>query len=235
MRTAVDRFRFRGAHAVPATASMDGSPWTKAITGAAPPTVGAASGGAMELALTDDTQIQNACLYMGDVLPYDIDDLIRVSFIAKVSQTLDAATQLAFGLAGARNDAIDSIAQAILFRAIANNTIVLETDDGTTDTDDASSDGSTITTSYKEFVIDLSSGVKTQSPPSWSQGGKSDIRFLISNANGHLRQVGRGTAFSMNAYSGNLQLFAQIQKTSADDEGTLSILQIEVEYKVPPY
>lgn len=233
VRTAIDRFRFRGAMLIPATASSDAGLFTKAITGAAPPTVSVPSGGAAALAMTVDTQVQNACLYMGDVLPYDIDDLIRVEFIAKVSQTLDAASMLAFGVTGARNDAIDSIAQAALFRAIANNTIVLETDDGTNEVDDGGSDGGLITTSYKRFVIDFASGVKTQSAPSLSLGGKADVQFYIDNANGSLRRVAKNTSHSMAAYSGNLQLFAQIQKTSADDLGTLSILQVEVEYKLP--
>lgn len=233
VRTAIDRFRFRGNILIPATASSDAGIWTKAITGAAPPTVAVASGGAVELALTADEQIQNACLYMGDVLPYDIDDLIRVDFLAKMSGTLGSASSIAFGLASARNDAIDSIATAALFRAIGNNTVVLETDDGTNEVDDGSSGGETITTSYKRFAIDFASGVKTQSPPSASLGGKADIHFYISNSNGSLRRVGQNSAHSMNAYSGNLQLLAQIQKTSSTNTGTLSILEVDVEYKLP--
>lgn len=232
MRTRIDRYTFRGATAIPATASKDSGVWTKAITGAAPPTVGVVSGGAAALALTADVQIQNACLYMGDVLPYDIDDLIRVEFIAKVSQTLDAATSLAFGLASARNDAIDSIAQAALFRAIGSNAVVFETDDGTNEQDDDAT-GETITTSYKRFAIDFATGVHTQAPPALSVGGKANIMPYIGNSNGSLRRVCQNTLHSMAAYSGNLQLFAQIQKTSADDTGTLSIMEVEVEYKLP--
>jgi len=230
VRTAIDQYRFRGAIAPPAVASRSGI-WCSKATGSA--TILAASGGAMELTLAVTTEVENGCLYMGDVLPYDIDDLIRVEFVAKVSGTPSAASSLAFGLAGARNDAIDSIAQAALFRAIGNATIVLETDDGTNEVDDGSSGGAVISTSYKRFAIDFATGIKSQSAPSLSVGGKSAIEFFVANANGSLRRVGQNTAHSLAAYTGNLQLFAQVQKTSAADVLTLSILGVDVEYKLP--
>jgi hypothetical protein len=234
VRTAIDRFRFRGNILIPATASTDAGIWTSAITGSGPPTVSVVSGGAAALALEATEEVQNACLYMGDVLPYDIDDLIRVEFLAKMSATLGSASSIAFGVGSARNDDPDSITAAAMFRAIGNNSIVCETDDGTNEQDDDAT-GDTITTSYKRFVIDFASGIKTQSPPSLSLGGKADIHFLMSGAygSGALRRVCAGTAHSMNAYSGNLQLFAQIQKTSSTNTGTLSILEIDVEYKLP--
>lgn len=230
VRTAVDKFRFRGAVAPPAVASRLGE-WCSKATGSA--TIAAVSGGAMALSLVVTTEVENGCLYMGDILPYDIDDLIRVEFLAKVSGTLGSASSLAFGLASARNDAIDSIDYAALFRAIGNNTIVLETDDGVNNVDDAAADGAVISTSYKRFAIDFATGIKTQSAPSLSLGGKSNVLFYVGNANGSLRQVGKNTAFNMGNYAGNLQLFAQVQKTSAADTLTLSILGIDVEYKLP--
>lgn len=230
VRTAIDHYRFRGAIAPPAVASRVGE-WCSKATGSA--TILAASGGAMELTLAVTTEVENGCLYMGDVLPYDIDDLIRVEFLAKIGATVDTASSLAFGLTGARNDAIDSIAQAALFRAIGNNTIVLETDDGTNEIDDGSSDGAVISTSYKRFAIDFASGLRTQSPPSASLGGKANVLFYVGNVNGSLRRVGVNSVHSLAAYTGNLQLFAQVQKTSADDVLTLSILGIDVEYKLP--
>lgn len=187
----------------------------------------------MALTLAATSEVENGCLYMGDILPYDIDDLIRLEIIAKVSGTLASATSLAFGLASARNDAIDSIDYAALFRAIGNNTIVLESDDGVNNVDDAAADGATISTSYKRFVIDFATGIKTQSAPSLSLGGKSNLLFYVSNSNGSLRQVGKNTSFNMANYAGNLQLFAQLQKTAATDTLTLSLLEFNVEYKLP--
>lgn len=232
MRTAIDRFTFRGGIVIPAAGSGTGSPFVQTITGSGPPTILVVSGGACELALEATSEVQNASLTMDDVLPYDIDDLLRVEFIAKMSGTLSSDSSIAFGVGSARNDDPDSISEAAMFRAINDNDIVLESDDGTNEQDDDDS-GDTITTSYKRFAIDFGSGVKTQSPPSASLGGKGNIHFLMDNSNGSLRRVGKNTHHSMNAYAGNLQLFAQIQKTAATDVGTLSILEIDVEYKLP--
>jgi len=233
VRTAIDRFTFRGALSPPAVASRQGI-WCQKITAAAgSPTVASVSGGSMDLAMDNTFEVQNLCLYMGDILPYDIDDLIRVEFLAKVSASLDATVTAILGVASARNDDPDLIADAALFKLAGSNTLVVETDDGTNEVNDGSADGFTLSTTYKRLAIDFATGIKSQSAPSLSTGGKSDIRFLASNTNGSLRRVGKNTSHSMAAYSGNLQLIAQIQKTSGTATGTLSLLEALVEYKLP--
>lgn len=232
MRTEIHRYHFRGVQNIPAAGSGHAAPWVKTITGAAPPTCKGASLGALELALTADNQAQNVCLSFNDILSYDIDELIRVECICKITASLAAEVSAAIGVAGARADAIDSIAQHALFRVIGNNTLVVETDDGTTDNDDVAT-GDTLVATYKRLVIDFATGVKTQSPPALSLGGKANVQFAVGNVNGHLRRVARNTAFDMSAYSSGLQLYAQIQKTSSAAVGTLSILGFEVEVKLP--
>jgi hypothetical protein len=231
-QTRIDRFNFRGAHAPPATASRQGR-WAKADTSAAgAPTVQSGNSGAMELTLAADNEAENICFYMGDVLPYDIDDIVRFSVLAALSASLPAAVSAAFGMTGARNDTIDSIAQHLLFRAIGNNTIVAESDDGTTDKDDIAT-GETLSTTPKRFEWDLSEGMLAQSPPSLSLGAKADCRAFISNSNGLKRRVADGTRFRMDAYTGGLQFFAQLQKTAAASVGTLYIYEFEIEYRLP--
>jgi len=234
MKTELIRYNLRGIHKIPATASADGGPFSKAITGAAPPTVQGVSGGGVALALTNDVQAQNACFYMGDILPFDIDEIVRFECIARLSVALSAAAaSCAFGLAGARNDAIDSIAQAALFRTIGTGgAILVESDDGTNDNDDVAT-GQTLGTAFKRFAIDFASGSKTQSPPSLSLGGKADVQFYMGNADGRLRRVARNTSFNMSNYSSGLQLFAQMQKTSDAAVGTLELLEASIEVKVP--
>lgn len=224
-------YDFRGAHLPPLVASRQGV-WCRAITGAAPPTVQSVSGGPIELALTATNEAQNACLYMGDILPFDIDDLIRVTFIAKLSAALAADVMGAIGVASARNNTLDTVAEAAWFRFEGNNNLVCESDDGTTDNNDVAT-GETLVASYKRLVIDFQTGLKTIGPPSPSKGGKADVQFFAGNARGVLRRVAMGTSFDMSAYSGNLQLLAQIQKTAGTSVGTLSILGAEVEFKLP--
>ncbi len=169
---------------------------------------------------------------MGDVLPFDIDDIIRAEFIVKTVAALDATTQLAFGLASARNDAIDSIAEAALFRCIGDNNVVVETDDGTNNNDDVAT-GLTLGAAWKRFAINFAERNTTQDPPSLSLGRKSNIGFYGSNDNGSLRRVASGTRFDMSNYSGGLQLFAQIQKTSDSNTDHLDILHFDVEVNEP--
>jgi hypothetical protein len=231
-RTAIDRFEFRGAFAPPLVASREGR-WCKADTSAAgAPTVQTGASGAMELTLEATAEAQNLNLYFGNLLVYDVDDLIRVRIRAALSASLNAAISAAFGIAGNRNDAIDSIAQAALFRAIGNNNIVCESDDGTTDVDDIAT-GETLVATPKWFEIDISEGMLTQSPPSLSLGAKADVRFFMHNANGSKRRVASGTRFRLDAYTGGLQLYAQLQKTADAAVGTLYIYEYEVEYLLP--
>lgn len=156
---------------------------------------GSASG---EVALTLDntSEVQNVCLSFGDSLNFDIDKIQRVEMRVKQGQaTIDSTTSIAFGLAGDRNDAIDSIAQAALFRLIGSNTLVVETDDGTTNNDDVAT-GQSLTNAYKKFVIDFSQGT-------------SDVRFYVDG-----QRVAASTTFDMSGYTGSLQPYVQIQKTA---------------------
>lgn len=234
MRTHKDVLQFRGEHTIPAAGSGNGPlGLVKADTSSSgSPTMKGVSGGGLALTLASTSEVENLCLYQGDVLPYDIDDLIRVEFVCKISASLDSSVQAAWGVASARNDAIDSITEAALFRVVGDNNVVVETDDGTNNNDDKST-GETLAASYKRFAIDFATGIKTQSPPSLSLGGKGDVRFYMDNANGQLRRVASGTAFDMSNYAGNLQLFAQLQKTAGTEVPVLTIGEICVEYKLP--
>lgn len=159
-------------------------------------TVDGSECGEAKVDFDSQSEIQNVCLYMGDKLQFDIDSVVEVGVRVKMNQaTLDAATSFAIGLTGDRNDAIDSIAQAALFRLIGDNNLVVETDDGTTDNDDVAT-GKTLSNSYKWLVISFAKG-------------KSDVRFLVDG-----EPVAESTTFDMSAYTGALQLFAQIQKTA---------------------
>jgi hypothetical protein len=118
--------------------------------------------------------------------------------------TIDSATSISFGLTGDRNDTIDSIAQLALFRLIGSNAIVCETDDGTTDKDDVAT-GETLTNVYRWFTIDFTYGI-------------NDVRFFVDG-----KRVCSSTTFDMSAYTGSVQPFWQIQKTSDANTDALYI------------
>lgn len=209
--------------------------WVVTRTAAAgDPVVSLLTGGGIRLALSDTTEVQNLCLSFGDALPFDIDELIAIEFIAKTVATLDTATQIALGLASARNDAIDSIAEAALFRCIADNNVVVESDDGTNNNDDVATN-LTLGTDWKRFRIDFASRITTLEPPSVSTGRKTNIEFFMGNALGSMRRVADGTRFDMSNYAGGLQPFFQIQKTSDANADTLDLLEVCVEVKLPDF
>lgn len=229
-RTVTHFFAFLGGMVIPAAGSGTGFPWVKTITGAAPPTC-AVSGKRLRLALTSAAQAQNVCLSFDNVLSFDIDDIVRATFWLAVSTAIGATAKWRVGLASARNDDPDAIVASLFIGASADANLDIECDDGTNETA-ATSIGMTIGTTLKKVVFDFSDGIATAAPPSLSAGGKAKIICKVENGNGQLLQVAKSTTLDMSAYSAGLQPYAQIQKTSSTDVGTLEIEAIEIEERV---
>jgi len=234
-QTAKIHYHFRGEQALAAAGSGAGNPWVKADTSSAgAPTVGGLAGGGLRMLLASTTEIENLCVYHGDVLGFDIDEIVSAEFAVKTVATLDSATSIAFGLCSARNDAIDSLTAHASFRCIGDNNVVVETDDGTNDNDDVAT-GLTLGTTWKRFRMDFASRNTTIEPPSVSKGRKSNIEFYGCNDNGSLRRVASGTRFDMSNYSSGLQPYFQIQKTSDSNTDNLDILYCCLEVSLPAY
>jgi hypothetical protein len=225
-----DYFSFRGAYAPPVVASRQGAWCSKITKTAGTPLVQSVSGGTMDLVLDATAEVQVATLYMGDILPYDIDTIVRVEILAKLSAAVAAAVNGFFGLAGAQNNTVGSITQRAGFKFTGNNNILLDAADGTNSNIDKAT-GQTLSTTLKRFAIDFSIGNYSQSGPTASKGGVADIRFYMGNANGYLGEVGRNVRFDMSAFGGNLQLLAQIGKSANAATGTLSIEDISIDYR----
>ena len=198
---------FYGGGTLPTSAAA-GQHWLIDDTSAAgTPTyvyVDGSTTGEVAIDLSSDSEVQNVCLHFGDVLCFDIDKIQYFETRVKMNQAAaDSATQFAFGLTGDRNDAIDSVAQAAIFRVVgadSTTAVVVESDDGTNDNNDVAT-GSTLVNAYKRFLIDFSQGT-------------SDVRFYMDDANGSLTRVASGTTFDMSNYTSSLQPFFQIQKTA---------------------
>lgn len=225
--------QFRGHQLIAATGSGLGTPFVKADTSSAgSPTLVGLNGGGIRMLLDNTNEVQNLCLYFGDVLSFDIDDIVRAWFVVAGAAAYNAAESIAFGLASARNDAIDSIAAAAIFRCIGSQAVLVESDDGTNDNDDIAT-GLTLGTAWKKFEIDFAARNTTIEPPSVSKGRKSNIEFYGANSLGSKRRVASGTRFDMSNYTAGLQPFFQIQKTAATSTGNLDILEVGVEYNLP--
>ncbi len=198
-------------------AAGQGSAWAIADTSSAgTPTYVVVDGSATgEIAIDMDstTEIQNVCLSFGDNLCFDIDGVQGFEARVKMNQAAaDAATQFAIGLTGDRNDAIDSVAQAAIFRVVgadSTTNLVVESDDGTNDNNDVAT-GTTLINAYKKLRIDFTQGT-------------SDVRFYVDGD-----RVASGTTFDMSNYTASLQPFVQIQKTSDSNTDGVTIDYIKV-------
>lgn len=190
---------FNGAVATFPTSADPATPWLVADTSAAGTPVYTKGTSDATLTLAATNEIENVCLSFGDALDIDIDDIQRVEMRVRISaSTFTSGSILAFGVASARNDTLDSVAANAWFRMEgANSTtqVYVESDDGVRDNDDVAT-GVTLGTTYKEFVIDFT-------------GGKSNVKFYIDG-----QRVAAGTTFDMSGYSAGLQPLVQIQKAA---------------------
>lgn len=217
---------FIGAGTFSATPS-EGDPWDITDTSAAGTptytrldhgeTAGAFAPGVAELSFDTQAEAQNVCLSFGDKLAFDINSLRGYETRVRMGQAAaDAATSLAFGLTGDRNDVIDTIAVQSLFRVIgatSTTLVVVESDDTVNNNDDVAT-GQALINAWKTFKIDFSK--------------LTDVRFYVDDANGILMRVAAGTTFDMSSYAAGLQPFFQIQKTSDANADSVEIDYVKV-------
>lgn len=192
--------------------------WTIADTSAAgAPTYVNISGRGAKLTLAANSEAEIVTLYQNDVLPFQLNKIQQVRFVAKVAG-IDAVTTLTLGVGSARNDTDDSVATNAWFRiegSASTSAVVVETDDGTTDDDDNAT-GATLAATDKEFVIDFSNGL-------------SDVRFYIDGA-----RVAASSTLSLAAASSsqNVQLICQLQKASGTGVASVTLKLAEVIYNI---
>lgn len=203
---------FDRAQALSTTPGQNG--WTvKDTSSSGTPTYLATSedGGSMKLTLVNTSEEEIVTMYQNDVLMLDLANLQNIWFIAKVAG-VDAVTQLVMGVASAQNDTEDSVATNAWFRmdgTASTTAVVVETDDGTTDNNDKAT-GTTLSSTYKKFLIDFTQGL-------------TDVRFYIDGA-----RVASTTTFDMSAVSSgtNVQPFVQLHKASGTGVPSVTIAQI---------
>lgn len=200
---------FNGAVAAFPTTADPATPWLIDDTSSSGSPTYTRGTSAATLTLASTSEIENVCLHFGDALDFDIDNIISVEFMAKTTATLDSTTTVVMGLGSARNDDPDAVAANAFFKLAGSNSVVCESDDGTTDNDDVST-GVSLSSTYKRFVISFA-------------GGTSDVKFYIDGV-----RVAASTTFDMSGYTSGLQPIFQIQKTADTNVDTLVIDYVKV-------
>jgi len=226
----MDHFRMADWLVLPTT--VGAAPLIVTEAGTTGATHAAAANGNYDLALDNTAEVQNLSLTMGDILRYDIDNLIRVEFLAGITSADMANVTAVLGVGSARNDDPDALAANAYFKLAASLAVVVESDDGTNDNDDKATGETLVTAVMRRFAIDFSRDVQTVSPPGTPKKGKGNVHFYMDDANGFLKRVGSSVLFDMSNYSAGLQIVAQLQKTSATNLATLHVRDIKVEHKL---
>ena len=219
---AVNTFRERFNRALTLTTTPEGGAgWTVADTsGAGAPTyatITAGNGGVMELALANDTEVENVCMFQNDILTYDLAQIQHFWYIAAVSSALGATTVLSLGMGSARADDEDAVAVHLYCGKAEGATsltdVVVESDDGTNDNNDIAT-GKSFGTTFVKYHCDLSRGL-------------SDVRFFIDGD-----AVATGTTFDVsNITAGqNVQPIVQISKGATAGTSTVQIAEFGIQY-----
>lgn len=173
-------------------------------------------GGAIALTLANTNEVENVCLYQGDILPYDLTHIQHFRTIVKVGSVSNTCV-ITWGLGNARADDEDSVTVAAWFKmegATSTTAVVAEYDDGTNTEDDVAT-GVTQADTYKEYAIDFTNGL-------------SDIRYYVDGA-----RVATGTTFKLSSITAgqNVQVMYQISKTASTSTPSLYIAHAEVQYE----
>lgn len=158
------------------------------------------AGGEAILTLAATNEAQSARLDWGDQVCLNPANLPYFACRLKLS-AVAAVNRMVWGLASAYNATLDSIVSNVWFKLDGNSlALVVEGDDGTTDTDDQSAALSLVADTYYNFEIDF-------------RGGLSAVRFLVNG-------VSVGTvSVPLLTVSTLLQPFILVQK----DSGTASL------------
>lgn len=188
------------------------------------------SGGALVLTLDATEEAQLIGIDFGDHLAFDIDDVKRIEILAAASASLDAAVSAVLGAGSAVAADPDDVAASAWFKLPGDNTMVVETDDGTTNQDDKDT-GLDLAATFRRLVIDFASGVHGRTPPETSLGGKGAVQFSAENSAGLLAPVAKTTLFNMSQYSSGLQPILWLLKSSDVATATLSIKAITFEFR----
>lgn len=186
-----------------------GYPWVKKIVGAGPPTVALvanAAGGQIACALTATSEKEDAALYWNDSLSLDATKGLVWQCRSQLSVLPSAAgVQSVWGLSSAWIDGPDNASKYIEFGATANGTILLRSQDGTTQ-NSINSGVTVLATDFHNYRIDVTD--------------PTDVKFFIDGV-----QVSATGAIKFAATGANaiLQSYLSVYKPSGTGVATLTI------------
>lgn len=166
--------------------------------------------GVARLPLDSTSEAQESGLTFGDQRPFVLNQGLVVEMRVALQTLPTLLSEAVWGLAGDKNAAADSVAEAAWFKADGGGAVVVETDDTANNNDDVAT-GTTLTAStFAIFRIDLTT--------------ITDVLFYINGA-----RVAEGTTFDMSTVAAlKLQPYFHIAKASGAGLGVLDVDYIRV-------
>jgi hypothetical protein len=158
---------------------------------------------------------------MGDVLPFDVlyrPRRIRGQSFGGASPRPSAASSASAG--PQRRDRQHCPARWL--RLSGSNALTIDAVDGTNSATGKATGFSPDDRSAASPSTSRSATTDAAAPQPLARR-RRDVRLFMSNDNGALKQVVPATRLDLSAFTGNLQLIAQLQKTANAAAGTLSI------------
>ena len=173
------------------------------VGGATEAIVESAHGGQFALSIVAAAEAQDAVLYMGDNLQFDLQSLLKMRFRMKVA-LCTAGVELVAGMAGAHNLAKDSVAQHAWFKLPGAFTMKCESDDETNDNNDKTA--ITIDTGvWYDYEIDFQDD--------------TDVKFYINGV-----QMAPTVTFDMSNYTSGLQPYFSVDSADATADNCVMTL-----------
>jgi len=134
--------------------------------------------GVLELVFDADVNAEDAVLYFGDQLAFNLKALASIQFRAAIGVLPTLTSQIVMGLASAHDLAKDSVTVNAWFKLDGDGAVVCESDDTGVDNDDKASGVTVVAGVYHNYRIDF--------------GNLADVRFFIDGVH-----VAAGTTFDM--------------------------------------
>lgn len=217
---------FFGNGASISTSALYGSNWVVADTSSSgtPTYVIGTDGGAASQApgiakLDFDSQNESQVVILshGGIEQFDVTDGLIYEARVKMNQAaVTSGTDFSFGVCAGQNATWDSTTVMAAFRVVgatSTTSVVVETDDGTTDLDDKAT-GQTLINAWKLFKIDMTN--------------LSNVKFYMTDGNSKLVRVAPTVTFDLSAYTSCVQPVFQLQKsaTAATDGVSIDYVRI---------
>jgi hypothetical protein len=209
---------FTGAEAALPSSATAGFPFIKkTVQTAGTPTVARvanAIAGVVGLALDSTSEKQEATLYFGDSLEFDVTKSLEWEAVVELPVLPSvAAVEMVWGVQSVWIDGPDNAAEYVEFQAMASGAVNVRTYDGTTAASHAS--GVTLTTSgYHVFRIDCSD--------------VTNIQFYIDGAKVSPVPPATPMAFAATGTSAVLQPYFSVYKASGAGVGTMYVDVVRV-------